>query len=965
MPDYSHNFLYHVANYFYAKHGNDYKKIWLVFPNRRAGLFFRKYLSDIYNKPVFSPKIITISEFYQSLSGVKLLDRLTLLFELYEEYLLVTKKEESFDDFYFWGEMILNDFNDVDKSDADPKDLFRNIADLKEIDDHFSYLTDDQLDHIKKFWGDFNESEKSDLRMNFRKVWQDIYPLYMSFRKRLLNKGYGYEGMVLSDIVSNIKNGSAVLNFDRIYFIGHNALLNKEKELFRMLAAMDKVTFFWDYDVYYTGDELHEAGRIIRENIFLFPAPEDFPLSMPDKPIVSLFDNFSGNRNKIKIYPVNSNTGQTKVISSILNELSDENILSPEQNAVILPEEKLLIPLLNYIPQKFKNINITMGYPAASSVTYSLLQDLIELQLHRRDSGGKVSFYYKQVISILNHQIVSMASSDNDILTEIRRRNIIRPDQDFLLNGIALHQVIFRSIETGREMAEWLRDVLSELSNVIREKADVNELPVLEIEVIHNLFLNLNRLSELIQSINTKFDIRTFYRFFKQQVWNVSIPFSGEPVSGLQIMGILETRGLDFKNVIIPSLNEGIFPFAPKSNSFIPYSLRKGFGLPLTEFQDSIFAYYFYRLIQRAENVHLLYNSQTSGNVKEKSRYLSQLHYDRSIKTEEISYPEVLRVDMVKNKMIVKDDNIYNRLLRFTDKDGEISDRLSPSALTTYLSCSLKFYYTYISHIRRPDTIDEELNSMVFGNILHRSMQNLYLPLESKILNTSDIDNLLKDDIIEESVKKAFASEYFKDISKMNIRITGKNILFYDVIKKNVKEILLKDKSMVPFSIVSMENKYLKDIPMGNLLNNYNIGIKGYIDRVELKDGILTVVDYKTGGDDLNAKSIEELFIRNQDNKKKAILQVLLYAWLVDSERSDNFDIGMAIIKTRSLHGEDYNRDIHISKDVATYLKYSEELDLHLKHLIAEIMDRSIPFSATTKLENCKFCDFRYMCNRE
>ena len=637
-------FLYQVASLFYSEYGAEVSRLAFVFPNRRTGLFFQKYLSEVSEKPLFSPTILTINDLFVQLSGKQAADRISMLFKLYDIYLRHSGSSETFDEFLYWGEMLLNDFDDIDKYMADARMLFTNVTDLREIENDFSFLSPEQIAAIRTFWSSFYPKGDTPNQEQFLAVWQILYALYTDLREALATEGKGYEGMIFREVVEQMeKDECCDLPYTKVVFVGLNALSVAEERFLSGLQKRGIADFYWDYASPKVTDPDNKASYFVERNLRQFPSQliENGQLTI---------DNEDDDKKKIEVIGIPSGIGQAKQVCSILNELCKEDKMSAEEalrTAVILPDEHLLIPVLNAIPEQIKRINVTMGYPLAGTPVASLMEYILALQKNIRYVDRRPVFYFRDVLPILNHRYISTTSPEmvSNLVKDISENNKIYISYDDL-NKTPLLSILFTPVTAVETFSDYLINVLQELNKAVEggklkvESVNSDAEPLstfnsqlstindIEQEFIFHYFATVNRMKEVMREANVEMKIDTYFRLLKRVTDTITIPFQGEPLSGLQIMGVLETRALDFDRLIILSMNEGIFPLRKAANSFIPYNLRRGFGLPTYEHQDSVWAYHFYRLIYRASHVSLLYDTRSNGlQTGEVSRFVHQLHY--------------------------------------------------------------------------------------------------------------------------------------------------------------------------------------------------------------------------------------------------------------------------------------------------------------------------------------------------
>ena len=634
-------FLYQVASLFYSEYGAEVSRLAFVFPNRRTGLFFQKYLSEVSEKPLFSPTILTINDLFVQLSGKQAADRISMLFKLYDIYLRHSGSSETFDEFLYWGEMLLNDFDDIDKYMADARMLFTNVTDLREIENDFSFLSPEQIAAIRTFWSSFYPKGDTPNQEQFLAVWQILYALYTDLREALATEGKGYEGMIFREVVEQMeKDECCDLPYTKVVFVGLNALSVAEERFLSGLQKRGIADFYWDYASPKVTDPDNKASYFVERNLRQFPSQliENGQLTI---------DNEDDDKKKIEVIGIPSGIGQAKQVCSILNELCKEDEMSAEEalrTAVILPDEHLLIPVLNAIPEQIKRINVTMGYPLAGTPVASLMEYILALQKNIRYVDRRPVFYFRDVLPILNHRYISTTSPEmvSNLVKDISENNKIYISYDDL-NKTPLLSILFTPVTAVETFSDYLINVLQELNKAVEggklkvESVNSDTEPLstfnsqlstindIEQEFIFHYFATVNRMKEVMREANVEMKIDTYFRLLKRVTDTITIPFQGEPLSGLQIMGVLETRALDFDRLIILSMNEGIFPLRKAANSFIPYNLRRGFGLPTYEHQDSVWAYHFYRLIYRASHVSLLYDTRSNGlQTGEVSRFVHQ-----------------------------------------------------------------------------------------------------------------------------------------------------------------------------------------------------------------------------------------------------------------------------------------------------------------------------------------------------
>ena len=876
-------FLGQVAEAFYREYNRDIQNMAFVFPNRRAGIFFKKYLSDIIDGPIFSPTVTTVSDLFIQLSELQPADHIYLLFSLYRHYSDLCPQKESFDEFVPLGETLLNDFDDVDKYMVDARQLFTNIHDLKEIDSRFgSPLTEEQISYIRRFWKNFMPIGESDNKSHFITLWEILYSLYERLRNDLRNNSMGYEGMIFREVAERADTG-LILPYQKIVFVGLNVLNRAEESLMKTLKKNGIADFYWDNNAPTLQDEYNRASYFLKPNVKEFPSllqleKEQGNYVYPD----------------IELLGVPSAVGQAKQCEIILQELMKSNAIPAPQKAlntaIVLPDEHLLLPMLYAIPSTISPINITMGYTLSNTTVAGLLDILADLQKHTRPNGDETLFYHRSVLSLLSNRYLQLSgqSAINRLTDDIRKHNkIFIPQKE--LGVTPLLRRIFVPLKNADEACDYLLDLLAMLQEELN--ADTTDNPdenspeisviALEREFIYHYYLSINRLKGIMQENRIEMNVATFFKLLKKLTAGISIPFEGEPLSGLQIMGVLETRALDFENVIILSMNEGIFPVKKVASSLIPYNLRKGFDLSTTEHQDSIYAYYFYRLIQRAENITLLYNTSSDGlNRGEESRFMLQLLVEgpHEITRE---YLEAGQSPQSTPKIeIPKTQKILERLYHIYDVTNPKSLILSPSALNTYLDCRLRFYFRYIAGLKTPEEVSAEIDSALFGTIFHRSAELAYTELTSngQMIQKADLERLLRNDVkLQGYVDQAFKEEFFKVKPEEKPEYNGVQLINSKVITSYLRQLLRNDLQYAPFEMVAMEQAVSEKITIQTDLGPFTVRLGGTIDRMDAKESTLRIVDYKTGGTPKTPANIEQLFTPSE-TRPNYIFQTFLYA---------------------------------------------------------------------------------------
>lgn len=956
-------FLYQVASLFYEKWEAEVSRLAFVFPNRRTGLFFQKYLSEVADTPLFSPTILTINDLFIQLSGKQSADRISMLFILYDIYIRQSGSTETFDEFLYWGEMLLNDFDDIDKYMANARMLFSNVTDLREIENDFDFLSDEQIAAIRSFWSSFYPRGDTPNQQQFLAVWQVLYDLYEEFRATLAAEGKGYEGMIFREVVESMERGeSPDLPYEQIVFVGLNALSVSEERFLAQLQKREIADFYWDYVSDKVTDPDNKASYFVSRNRKSFPSSMKLP---PEEKV----------KTEIEVIGIPSGIGQAKHVYTLLSDWCKEAEMSSEEalrTAVILPDEHLLIPVLNAIPEQIRRINVTMGYPLAGTPVASLIEYILALQKNVRYIDRNPLFYFRDVLPVLNHRYILSTSPEiiSSLVKEITENNKIYISHTEL-GKTPLLEILFTPVTGVEAFSDYLIKVLEELNKVMSALSDEEEEDApqrtndLEQEFIFHYFTTVNRMKEVMKDARIEMKIDTFFRLLKRVTDTITIPFHGEPLSGLQIMGVLETRALDFDRLIILSMNEGIFPQRKAANSFIPYNLRRGFGLPTYEHQDSVWAYHFYRLIERASHVSLLYDTRSNGlQTGEVSRFVHQLHYHYEVPMRDKLVVYNVSSSKTPPLAVPKREDIMRRLDAYR-KGG--SKAISASAINTYLDCPLKFYFSVVEGIREEEEVSETIESDVFGSILHKVMEELYKPFQGKMVTVDLLKAIRKDTaLLTGAIARAFASEFFK--TEVVRSLTGQNYLIGEMIRKYVEKILERDGKLTPFVYIESERKINGLI---SLSDHSEIRLKGFIDRVDEVLDAIRIIDYKSGSGTTTFSSIESLFNKEEKDRAKAVMQVFMYCWMyAHFTENKGKTIQPGIYYVRSLFSDPFDPSVYHriergkSEKVEDFSGYAQAFEEGLRGCLDEIFNPEIPFTQTPTGKACSYCPFKGICGK-
>ncbi len=980
-------FLKEVAQDILTKY-KDISKICIIFPNKRAGVFFRKYFGQLSGHTIWSPAIFTIDKLVQYATRMKTADRLGLIFDLYEVFRGVqnslNRKDEdfTFDKFYHLGETILNDINELDSYLIDVKHLFANIKDVEQYGNLGDIFDEEQQKVLTQFWKHFSVENASVEKQKFMDLWEMMPLIYEKFSGELLKKKYGYNGLIYRQLYNQIqKNEVRLPKYETFIFAGFNALNKAEEPFFEYLHQNRKAIFYWDSDAYYQFDNRQEAGMFVRRNAERISNGENWPPR-------SRLNNTDKN---VQLVGVPLEVAQSKLIPYILEQTCGKDAVIDEDTAVVLADEHLLFPVLHSLPASIEKINVTMGYPIKDTSLFGLLNKYLDIQssLRVNENDQSVEFFYKDVISILRQP--DIWEHDPELATAIieaieAENKVYVPTETLTGKNNNIYKLLFTRIVSGNQLLVNVLNLLYELYASGKVPGEEVENTI-EDEYIYQIYLSVKRLKEVLDNRNFEISVHIGIKILLQMLSGQSIPFSGEPLQGIQIMGMLETRNLDFKNVIILGVNEGICPATSGSFSLITEQIRSAFRLPNIRHADAMYAYYFYRLLQRAENVTMVYNNVSGyNNLKEVSRFVYQLKYESNLNINELQFRQDVVPIQSKEIIIEKNDDILKKLNRFLLRDNmQTGDNpqfygtgfvpLSASAINTWIDCRLKFYFKYVARIKEAPKINVEVDAIMFGNILHKAIEVLYNNFVekkgSKIIEAEDFDNLNK--IILKSINEAFA-EYFENEEGTTFEYRGNQLIIREVLKKHLKSILFHDKKLAPFTIISLENErhFPGSVEIDCDGKKAKVALDGTLDRVDKKDGIIRIVDYKTGASSKEFSSIEELFDSRKGDRKRAVMQIFFYGMLYRKNDLTNSPLRPSILKVRDLSLNNFDTNIYFKEgrgkkavlEGKLFEQFLPEYEEYLSNTLSEIYNRDISFSQSDNSRNCMYCPYNLICGR-
>lgn len=935
----------------------------VVFPNKRAGLFFNEYLAQESDSPIWSPAYVSISELFRSLSPWEVGDPVKLVCELYKIFRRETQSTETLDDFYFWGEMLISDFDDADKNRVDTDKLFSNLQDLRNIMDDYTFIDDEQEEAIRQFFQNFSIERRTALKERFISLWNVLGNIYKGFRESLASQNIAYEGMMYRHVIEHLDVDK--LPYEKYVFVGFNVLNKVEHTLFTQLKDAGKAVFYWDYDEFYMKENrqavTHEAGEFIRRNLRNFPSP----LSG------ELFKNLSKPK---EVHYIASSTENAQ--ARYLPQWIRNNLTTPEkETAVVLCNEALLQPVLHSLPAEVKHVNITMGFPLSQTPVYSFLIALLELHTHGFNfKSGRYTF--QSVVTLLKHPYTRQLTGQAELLEkELTRNNRFYPLPGELGKDEFLTR-LFTPLSGNLNLCIRLSETLQQVASIYQANTsgteDTDAFNQLYRESLFKAYTTINRFRTLIEEDELTVQSETFRRLLVKVLSTTNIPFHGEPAIGMQVMGVLETRNLDFRHLVLLSVNEGQLPKSGGDSSFIPYNLRKAFGMTTIEHKIAVYAYYFYRLLQRAERITLMYNTSSDGlNRGEWSRFMLQFL---------IEWPHPITRQFLEagqspqgtsSITVEKTPDVMRRMQSLFDVRANPKAKFSPSALNYYLDCPLKFYYRYVAGLSAPDEVSAEIDSATFGSIFHYAAEHIYkdLTTHGKVINKEALETLLRNEVkLQDYVDTAFKKLFFNVPQNEKPEYNGVQLINSAVIARYLKQLLQNDLRYAPFTFIASEMEVDEPIDIQTPKGVIKSRIGGIIDRMDSKDGTLRIVDYKTGGDADTPPHVESLFIPDK-KRSNYVFQTFLYAAIM-CRKQPTMKIAPALLYIHRAATETYSPVIQMGESrkpkeaVEDFSKYEKEYRERLQGLLEEIFNPEKSFTQTEIIEKCTYCDFKALCKR-
>lgn len=965
-------FVAKVARHLYQEYQGDISEFAIIFPNKRPAVYFRQELGKLIDQPIWSPDIFTIHEFIQQSTTQLPADRLLCSFLLYEAYdeimSVVTGSVVSYERFYPLGEILLNDFTELESNVISISDLYTNMAELAALDQRVDYLTDEQLNYLKGFWKNFSLHRISQQKERFLQLWKNLPAIFESFREKLKSRGLITTGMVYRSLVAgDYEKQDFLSQWRKLVFVGFNALNRAELQFLQKWQEEGRAIFYFDTDEHYINDPLQEAGRFLRRNLGLFKnqLPTENAINRSERPV--------------HVIRAEGNAAQVRLIPALLEELPGVRE-SPEDTAILLSDENQLMPVLHALPDWVDTVNITMGYGLKQSPLYSLIDKLVAIQESLQKTEGR-AVYFQPLLQLVQHPYLYRLKDSEMLAEKIQQQSLLNIDSSHWAE--ITEPILKKALSPVQEPMELFQTV-REILELQMQAAPTLNLGSIDAELITAAYLQLNRLEDLLRGVNQELSLGFVGEILLQVLQSLTVPLEGEPLKGLQIMGLLESRALDFKNLILLNVNEGVLPKKAVAPTFIPDSIRRAFGLSVIENQDSIFAYVFYRLLQRSERVYCLYNiTVDEKGAAEQSRFLTQLEYETNIPI----IRKNIHIDLhskAKDPIVIRKDETVMKSLRGYRSEKKM---LSPSAINTYLECRLQFYFRQVQGIKEPDEIAEEIAPNILGNMLHRSIEFLYNALAEKksnnLVEPEDIDWLHTQ--VDQYICEAFAQELAQD-RKQTIDYTGTLRVVEEVVRTYVKEILKQDKRYAPFHLVAQEARITRPYRFEVNGESWTIYLGGFIDRVDFKDGVYRIIDYKTGGDKKDFRNLESLFERDRGDRNKAALQTIIYSDLLRQElehpgltpilkRIDspgaplNIAAGLYDVRSMRKDGDEFDwrfQNLSTKSRLDHYLmpEAGQTAMTLLGQTIEEIFDPNQVFDQTSRQEKCEYCPYQVICGR-
>lgn len=880
-------FLREVAEDLVLRMGDDLQHAAIVFNNKRPVAYLQNHLSQIIGKPFWSPSFYTIQEFFALSSGLKVADAFTQFFTLYKKYneLMLQTGESAVEParFYPVARIILSDFAQIDNDLVNADQLFEQLEDFAAVDYQFDYLSEEQQKFLTGFWKSYSEGKQKKQQEQFIRMWQRMPKLYQAYHQELKKKGLTTMGQVYRRLAEGKAEQPGFADRfvkGKLVFVGFNALSGSEAAVFKRWQDEGKTLFYFDTDTYYLDDPIQEAGLFLRKNLAqtglvnAIGAAQSFIKRTPKQ---------------VNVYKTQGQTAQAKVLHKALQQ--DYPLLKEENNAgkiaLILADESLLLPVLQTIPTHYisegetlpVNLNVTMGYPLVASSIFGLADLWLSVQ-SQLIQENKSTVGHREVESFLSHPLTGISEKMRGKIQErLLAEQLAEVSLERLTAQKGLFELFFKKTENSAEATNTLQSIFK---RILEQQLASKTLKQTEADLFVATIKELNRLHDGLTSylpqLSTEQELGFVLSLIQKAIQGIAVPLTGEPLQGIQVMGLLESRSLDFDQVYILGVNEGLLPQTSVAPSFIPYSIRKAYGLPVLENLDAISAYMFYRLMQRSKKISLVYNAQSDdSNTGEPTRFLKQMEYESGFDFNYLEHKQHITTEKRPLVVVEKDAAVMAVLNKYLN--GETP--LSASALTAYVNCPLQFFYRYVAKIEEPEEISENLEANYIGSMLHYVLETFYQQLKRK-------DPVVTKERIAEHRKqvpglaiKAFAQVMFKN-ENHQVRHNGMQQVVLAIVEEYAALILDYDENEAPFEVLDLEKR--DKVRFGFQVNGEekHIMLHGIIDRIDRRNGVTRIVDYKTGSDNLRYTSLEDVFDTNGGKQNKALIQTLFYTYVFE-----------------------------------------------------------------------------------
>ena len=959
------SFLEKVAEHLIKNYPDQISDVCIVLSNRRASLFLRKHLAERLGKTIWAPNIFSIEDFVDDLSDYEGINSLTATFELFEVHKQIEgKNAQTFDEFYKWGSILIQDFNELDLHLVDAENLYSYLSEIKSLAD----------------WN-LDLEELSAFQTNYLKFFKSLKNYYQLLNKQLNQKKLAYNGKLFRTVAENIEIKAPTLKWQQIIFAGFNALSLSEEKILFTLKDLDQAEFLWDVDDYYLSHEnatvKHEAGLFFRR----------YFKGIEKSKIKWLENHLENDQKNIQIFGIPKQVGQAKFCGQLLQQ--DQSILASQQkSAIILADENLLLPVLNSIPENFTELNVTMGLPLSSSPLFSFFNQLFKTQLYaeslkKTNQQIEAPYKYTDIVKLLRHSVISNLEKQlfsNPLNSPTLQLKSLKNAGQNEFTSIEIRKTIGSKIEettfSNLLFGEWqdnpnhaiesIQNIIELLRDATLQKQISDQIDLkIELELLYQFSILINKVDRYIKEYQSITNIKILHSIFLQVSNSHKLPLFGEPLRGLQLMGMLESRNLDFENLIILSVNENILPSSGKQISFIPFELKREFKIPTYKEKNAIFAYHFFRLLQRSKNISLIYNSQHDPLAGgDKSRFIHQIIDELSVSNPNINISEKsvsspIKLDKELKISITKNASIFKKLDEYAEKG------ISASSLNVYIKCQLQFYFKNIAKLGETEEVNDTIDAATLGTVIHEALNIFYKPYINKILPADEIKLRLKnaDQYIAEAFKKHYHdgnTQYGKNLLIVNVA----QEFFKNFIQFEIDEISSKQGIKSQKSIISLENRYESSFDFETQAGKKTIKLKGFIDRMQTANNQIEIIDYKTGSvnpGDLKLKSWDDLIVNKKFDK---IFQLLLYSWLVNKvdNKHENLKSGIYPLKRISngllcIQLPDQDKNTISKQDL-------NDFETELKKLLVDIYNPQQNFSQTEDLNTCKYCPYRSICNK-